>query len=349
MKFSICIPNYNYAKYIGRTIQSVLDQDFEDFEIIVSDNCSTDNSWDVINSFVDRRVKATRNRCNVGFAGNLDRAASRAAGDYLVMLSSDDMMRPGALSTYFRLAERLGSRSSRCVWSSLVEMIDPDDHPLQVMGMDREVWLSDDCDSEMNGLVEELTYSLPARELLRRSISTMRNPLPFAATCYPRKLYEEVEGYGGGRMMNPDRWFNWKLFGAADRVYFIERPLFGYRWHPSNQTAQQSASGALKFQVDEYVSTLEIDNKTLSEINLTRDQVLDAFIEYDIARTGLATLGRGQRQRAKRILAFGTAVYPDVVRQNHKAWALWALLKLGPIGTGIARWAYRRYRSEEPE
>ena len=51
--FSICIPNYNYARYVGETIQSVLDQSFQDFEVIVADNASTDDSVQVVRSFQD--------------------------------------------------------------------------------------------------------------------------------------------------------------------------------------------------------------------------------------------------------------------------------------------------------
>jgi hypothetical protein len=263
----------------------------------------------------------------------------------MIMLSSDDVMRPGALRAYENLIQQLGPNASRSVWSSLVEMIDPEDRPMQLTGRYGSIWTASDRAPDFDAVAGGPTYSIPARELLRRCVSEMKNPLPFAATCYPRELYEAVEGYGGGRLINPDRWFNWKLFGVADHVYFVERPLFGYRWHPTNQTAQQSANGALKYEVDGYVSTLELDGKLLGEIGLSKDQVAEAFVEYDIARNGLATLGRGQRLRAQRILDFGRSVYPSALRNNRKAWALWALLLLGPVGASIARSAYRRHLS----
>ena len=57
MKFSICIPNYNYERYLGRTIQSILAQDYQDFEILVSDNASTDGSVTLVQSFHDPRIQ----------------------------------------------------------------------------------------------------------------------------------------------------------------------------------------------------------------------------------------------------------------------------------------------------
>ena len=59
--FSICIPNYNYAQYIGQTIESVLNQTYQNFEIIVVDNASTDNSVEVVKAFIDPRIKLYKN------------------------------------------------------------------------------------------------------------------------------------------------------------------------------------------------------------------------------------------------------------------------------------------------
>ena len=90
--FSICIPNYNYGRYIGDTIQSVLDQSYPHFEIIVADNASTDNSVEVVQSFNDPRIRLVQNRYNVGFGPNLQRATMHARHDFVNLLSSDDQM-----------------------------------------------------------------------------------------------------------------------------------------------------------------------------------------------------------------------------------------------------------------
>jgi hypothetical protein len=171
----------------------------------------------------------------------------------------------------------------------------------------------------------------------------MTNPLNFAATCYPRALFTAVEGYCSTRLINPDKWFHWKLLSTADWAYYIDRPLVAYRWHPANQTALQASSGALKFSVDEYVSTLELDDAVLASVGLTRADVISAFVEYDVARHGLATLARGERSRARRIWNFGRAAYPDAMRKNRKAWLLGGALCLGPPGQWLSQLAYNRY------
>ena len=344
MKFSICIPNFNYASYIGRTIESILAQDQQDFEILVSDNASTDQSLEIIHSFGDPRIRLRVNACNVGFSGNLDRAASMATGDWLNMLSSDDVMRPTALSTYQRLIDHLAESGRRAVICSSSQMIDSNDNVTGRIGLMRSIWYESDRATELDSIVGGPVYRIPAAELLRRALIEFKNPFSFLATIYPRPLYHEVEGYGGNRCIVPDKWFHWKLLSVADTAYFIDKPLYGYRWHPTNQAAQQSLVGSLKFIVDGYLSTLEFDEFRLQRAGLSRNDYVQAFVENDIARHGLATLGRGERLRAKRILQFGSAVYPEHVRRNAKAWALSLLLLLGPAGRQFARWAYLKHQ-----
>src|SRR5690349_18596953 len=122
--FSICIPNYNYGRYIGLTIQSVLDQSWPHFEIIVSDNASTDDSVSVVKSFSDPRIRLLQNPVNLGFASNLDHASETARGDYMMMLSSDDLMKPGALEIYAGLLHHYDAGDRQIVLSSGIEIID---------------------------------------------------------------------------------------------------------------------------------------------------------------------------------------------------------------------------------
>ncbi len=257
MKFSICIPNYNYECFIGRTIQSVLRQSHPDLEVLVSDNASSDGSLAVISGLGDSRLRLSVNACNVGFAGNLDRAARMAAGDLMIMLSSDDLMLPETLKTYGDFYDALGADAEDTVTSATMEKIDQDDQLIGRIGPDPQLWTQADRVPELDRLAGGEVYLVKADEMLRRCLRTMKNPFNFAATIYPRGLYQTVEGYGGGRMINPDKWFHWKLLGVAKTACFIDRPLFAYRWHASNQTAQQQATGALKYLVDEYTATLD--------------------------------------------------------------------------------------------
>lgn len=335
--FSICIPNYNYEHYIKETIGSVLAQDFADFEIVVSDNCSTDNSIWSVRGFGDHRIRLHVNSWNVGFAPNLDRAAGMAAGERMILLSSDDVMRPGALTAYAKLNAALGERAPDCVWTAPARIIDgcgkvTGDHPL-----DPKLWHDAAPEPELSECVGAPVLSLPPKTLLRRALMLMRNPLVFCSTCYSRKLYDRIEGYTGARLYNPDKLFHWKLLSVAEKVYMIDVRLFDYRYHQANQDAQQRHVGALKHLVDEYIYTFETPESVLTFAGVKREHLNEALVEQDIALRGLVELARGDRRKARRMLHLGLAAYPSVVARNRKAWALGLLLALGPIGTAIAR------------
>lgn len=89
-KVSICIPSYNHGAFIGEAIQSVLDQTYQDLEIIVVDDCSTDNSKEVVKSFKDPRIKFFRNEKNLGMVPNTNKALRLAKGEFIGVLNSDD-------------------------------------------------------------------------------------------------------------------------------------------------------------------------------------------------------------------------------------------------------------------
>lgn len=339
MKVSVCIPNFNYEKYLGRTISSVLAQEGAELEIVIADNASTDRSVEIVRGFRDPRIQVRVNACNVGFAGNLDRAARMATGERMIMLSSDDLMRPGAIAAYTKLRETLGDTA--VVMTSTMDQIDPDDAVTGRLGPDPEVWTEGDRDVLLSATLGVPVYRVAAATLLRRALTTMKNPFNFAATCYRRPDYERIEGYGAGRLINPDKWFHWRLLGVVDEAIWVDAPLFAYRWHPQNQTAQQAAQGALKYLVDEYATTLELSAQLLERASQTRDDVVGAFVDRDIGKHGLATLARGDRTRARRILDFGLAVYPSAAAGSRSCQALAALLATGPASTKIASLLYR--------
>ena len=94
---SILIPTYNKADLLRQCLESVLAQDFADYEIIVSDDCSTDNTADVVRAVSDGRIHYFRNAVNRGYGGNLSAGAAHASGAVLFLLGHDDILLPAAL------------------------------------------------------------------------------------------------------------------------------------------------------------------------------------------------------------------------------------------------------------
>lgn len=91
---SVCIPTYNYARFLGQAIESVLSQTWGDFELIVSDNASTDETQEVVASFGDDRIRSYRNDRNLGLFGNFTRCLELAQGELVKFVCSDDWLDP---------------------------------------------------------------------------------------------------------------------------------------------------------------------------------------------------------------------------------------------------------------
>ena len=100
-KVSVLIPTYNYAHLLDETIQSVMAQTYTEFELIIVDNCSTDNTVEVVQKYLqDPRVSFYRNEKNLGLTGNWNRCLELAKGEYIKYLCADDKLHPQILEKY---------------------------------------------------------------------------------------------------------------------------------------------------------------------------------------------------------------------------------------------------------
>src|SRR5690348_6737050 len=90
-KVSVCIPSFNLAPFIAETIHSVLVQTFTDFELLIEDDGSTDNSVAVISQFQDPRIKVVAKLHNEGQNQTTNNLVKRATGEYIACLPADDV------------------------------------------------------------------------------------------------------------------------------------------------------------------------------------------------------------------------------------------------------------------
>jgi len=95
---TVCIPVYNCEQFVGSAIESVLIQSFTDFELIILNNASTDNTAEVIRRYRDTRIRIIENETNVGAAGNWNKALAVAHGKYLKIVCADDVLYPSCLA-----------------------------------------------------------------------------------------------------------------------------------------------------------------------------------------------------------------------------------------------------------
>jgi glycosyltransferase involved in cell wall biosynthesis len=101
------VPCYKLAHMLPECVNSILKQDYENFEVLIMDNCSPDRTPEVAQSFNDPRVKHIRNESNLGHIRNFNKGISLARGKYVWMVLVDDMLRsPHVLGRYVDLMER---------------------------------------------------------------------------------------------------------------------------------------------------------------------------------------------------------------------------------------------------
>ena len=126
---SVIMPSWNTSAYIGESIQSVIDQTYKNWELIIVDDCSTDNTDDVVLRFEDSRIKYLKNEKNYGAALTRNRALREANGEWIAFLDSDDLWYPEKLEKQVEFM-----RANGLVFSyHNYEKIDEEGQPLNVI------------------------------------------------------------------------------------------------------------------------------------------------------------------------------------------------------------------------
>ncbi len=98
---SVCIPTFNAARHIRETVHSVLDQTFTDFELVICDDASTDDTINILHNIVDSRIRILPNPGNTGLAPNWNRAVRECLAPFVKLLCQDDLIYPTCLENQF--------------------------------------------------------------------------------------------------------------------------------------------------------------------------------------------------------------------------------------------------------
>ena len=126
-KISVLMPVYNCEKFLKKAIDSILSQTFDNFEYIIINDGSTDNSLNIIKSYEDKRIKIINNSKNLGISRSLNKGIQQAKGEYIARHDSDDI---SDLNRFKLQLEYLGKKGVDLVDSSIV-FIDEDDKYLR--------------------------------------------------------------------------------------------------------------------------------------------------------------------------------------------------------------------------
>ena len=118
---SVCIPAYNNAEYIKDTIDSILNQTYQNIELVIVDDNSKDNTYELIQKIGDERIKLYHNDKNLGMSGNWNRCLSLCTGKYAKLVCADDILSPDALK---REVDALEANPTAVIAESDTKLID---------------------------------------------------------------------------------------------------------------------------------------------------------------------------------------------------------------------------------
>jgi len=217
---SIIIPCYCYGKYLSDAIASLIGgesslgvcppQTFQSFEVIIVDDASPDNSFDVAQSLADgwKAIRAIRNAKNVGTAATINAGIKQAFGKYITILSADDMMSPSRLGELYQLAQ---ANAHSVIY--------------------------DDIRIFKNGKLDE-TLALPDYSFDK----VLYKNCMHCGIFYPRQAWQECNGYPEVMRDGREDWaFNVALGAKGYCGVHLKRPLYLYRREGHNRSVRNSS------------------------------------------------------------------------------------------------------------
>lgn len=193
-RVSIGLPVFNGDRYLGSAIQSILDQSFEDFELIIRDNASTDRSEEIARGFAetDNRISIEVSESNLGAPENFNRVFASARGDYFRWAAHDDLLEPTYLE---RCVEILDERSDCVMAHSKVRVIDDDGEVLRDYAVELARVQSENAAERFADMVLVPHACYDAFALMRRDVLS-KTPLIGAYLSSDRCLLAEMMLHG---------------------------------------------------------------------------------------------------------------------------------------------------------
>lgn len=216
---SVTILNYNYKQYVHKAIETVLSQSYQNIEVIVVDDASTDGSLEIISKFErDPRVRVISHDTNQGYVSSLLEGSSASTGKYITVVSADD---------YAISDTAIGKQ---------VEVLESSDNASFCFSS----WNQEDDDGNVLHTRRPWRESrvFPGSQVIEQFIES--SPVLHSGTMIRRSIYERVGGYDRDLRFSVDTNMWLKLLMTGD-VGYVDEPLFAYRTHSTNLSQSSPA------------------------------------------------------------------------------------------------------------
>jgi glycosyltransferase involved in cell wall biosynthesis len=213
---SVCIPTYRGEKHLAATIDSVLMQTFADFELLIVDDNSPDETESVVSHFSDKRIRYLRNPVNLGPEGNWNRCLEESRGRYFKLLPQDDTLIADALDRQVQVLEKDNSERIALVFGSR-RIIDSDGRVMATRGYP----------GGKDGGIDAIT-------LVRRCVRYGTNLIGEPGTVLFRKSLADKVGMFDASIpyiIDLDYWARLLAFGKA---HYLSHPVATFRVSPGS-------------------------------------------------------------------------------------------------------------------
>lgn len=266
-KVSVLIPSYNHADYIGEAIKSVINQTYKNIEILIGDDCSTDDSKKVIDSFKDSRIKKFFYTENCGGAENLNRLIRQVTGDYIAILNSDDYWNLDKLEKQVDFLEKNKKYAACFTWVQYINQKGEKTYPKE------NVFLQ-----ENKTQAEWLRYFIEKGNCL----------------CHPsilirKEIYDEIGLYYASSRQLPD-FMQWIKLVKKHPIYIMDEQLVNFRWFESDKnTSGHSIANVNRTYCDYFRIATELFDDCpkeliISAFHLTKSKCMKSDILYDFEK-----------------------------------------------------------------
>lgn len=229
MFVSVIVTSYNYEKYIKDTIESVKNQTFDDWELIVIDDASEDMSVEIItkSAVSDRRVRTVVNDMNMGLEATLEKALKYASGKWIAVLESDDTWSPDYLAEKFKVI--LKNPDAAVIFND-VELVGNA--------------------GRMKFLAEENRRFLRSQKYPRNmfwDMNLQNRILTFSSVMIRKDLFDNVNWNTPS-----DRLLDWWLYiqmAYGNKFYYLDKKLTNWRIHSDSYINQKSSANCIMTNV----------------------------------------------------------------------------------------------------
>ncbi len=296
---SVCIPNFNYGHYLSHCLESVLNQTYQNIEVIFSDNASTDNSYDIAyeykKKFEERGIyfHLNNNKHNLGSSANSTIVTSRSEGEFVCTLASDDAIHPEFLEKCIRIFQEYPS----------VGMVMVNREEIDENGKIYKQVPFYNTSCVINGEDQAAVFmmagiAIPAQRIVRNSFSGR-----WARYC--RKW--NVAG----------DWYDNFLVSCFSDIAYLKEDLAQYRVHSGNETNESEKNLMGVFEHYQLINAfVDLAEACKLQKPVLRYQEAVAHLGDMCMRYALRMLRDGQVEAAKRYLMLAPVMKESIIEDK---------------------------------